>query len=195
MNYDKKRIEKEIVTEARKMGHRAQTGYIYWKYGEYFIIIDTIVIPKNGVMHLTIFIKKYIYDDLFWDIFKTDECKSKQSLRAIGAFSAPSIIAVDEEIPLSCVDSIGVVTVLNNAEKKILDFLKDFDIDRYIADHKDIPYHYVLSTLSYIDNNRIDKAIELSKERIAEGDRGGFIVGDVINGKGYFDYLLKKFNE
>ena len=94
-----KEAERALAVEFKKQGlvygfKTLSSGFLYHKAGEFFFsAIYDAKMSDTGEMNieLTCYAKPYAYDDVFWDITDTQECKSNgDSLRANGAFTCRS---------------------------------------------------------------------------------------------------------
>lgn len=125
-------FENEFINIAKQKGYKARSGTIYKKKGDYFVSLHA----GCSEIKFTYFsmIKRYQSDDIFWDIMNMSSNKKvSDSLKAVGAFSAPSITVFSESID----------------EKQL-------SIDIF---HKIIDKFEILTT-NYIDNNEFIKIIE-----------------------------------
>ena len=186
-----KLLLKQIKTRAVEFGYKVSSYAMFSKIGENFVSID------HGILNSTIFdysitIKKYSYDDIFWDVMNmADNKKAPVSLRAIGAFAAPSITIFADKIPLSDdIDSI-VQTFFDTVVMHVNDFLKNNQVSDFIFSNKNLPHGPLWKCLEYIDRKEIASAIEVAKREIASGDKDG---GFENEGKGFFEWVLYQYS-
>ena len=115
-----------------------------------------------------------------------ENLKKKDTLRAAGAFRAPSILIKKGEYEFfEDVNELSerfvseVKTVINS-------FLGDQDINKYVITHEDLQDNMILKCLAYIDADEQLKAILIAKNELENGNTGRF----VNDGKGFFEWLL-----
>ena len=175
---------KQIKTRASEFGYKVSSYAMFSKIGENFVSID------HGILNSTIFdysitIKKYSYDDIFWDIMNmADNKKAPVSLRAIGAFAAPSITIFADKIPLSDDIDLIVQTFFDTVVIHVNDFLEKNQVNDFVFATEGLYHGSILQCLAYIDRKEIASAIEVAKREIASGDKDG---GFENEGKGFFE--------
>ena len=86
-----KHFVETIRNASKKRGFRVKGYAIYALEGNAFINCDYFVDSQK--MSYRIYIKNYEYDDIFWNVLHmSSNSKQADSLRAVGAFKAPSIL-------------------------------------------------------------------------------------------------------
>ena len=182
---------KQIKTRASEFGYKVSSYAMFSKIGENFVSID------HGILNSTIFdysitIKKYSYDDIFWDVMNmADNKKAPVSLRAIGAFAAPSITIFADKIPLSDdIDSI-VQTFFDTVIIHVNDFLEKNQVNDFVFATESLPRGPLLRCLAYLEQKDIASAVEVAQKEIAAGNRCG---GFENEGKGFFEWVLYQYS-
>lgn len=75
-----------------RRGYKTKTNIIYSVKDNAFIHCDFLVVNSQKLVY-RIYIKNYNYDDIFWKVMQMPtNSKKSNSLRASGAFKAPSIL-------------------------------------------------------------------------------------------------------
>ncbi|MBR4288198.1 MAG: hypothetical protein IKT50_02035 [Clostridia bacterium] len=186
----KKNLEQSIKNQGKKLGFKSKNGFIFSKIGENFVTVTYVIVNFCKLVY-TIELKKFSYDDIFWDILHMpDNKKMPFSLRANGAFSAPSIILSQGEIALSSDVEAIPESFLNMVEEKISFFLSKHEVNSYVLSHKDIPCSSTLMCLAFLDMDNPSAAVKIAQKEIAAGNRlGGF----ENEGKVFFEWILFKF--
>ena len=186
----KKNLEQSIKNQGKKLGFKSKNGFIFSKIGENFVTVTYVIVNFCKLVY-TIELKKFSYDDIFWDILHMpDNKKMPFSLRANGAFSAPSIILSQGEIALSSDVEAIPESFLNMVEEKISFFSNKYEVNSYILSHKDIPCSSTLMCLAFLDMDNPSAAVKIAQKEIAAGNRlGGF----ENEGKVFFEWILFKF--
>lgn len=190
MKFDKiflKELDKKIKEQAKKHGFKRNSGFLYLKNGENFVDIVYTYSDSCRIAY-DLNIKKYSYDDIFWDIINMPENKKEpMSLRARGAFAAPSIIVKDDSIPLSPDMDDVASSFCEKIAYEAADFLNHNDVNEYVLSKNESP---TLKCLAYIDKNEISSAIKIAKDELKRGE-----LGDVQNeGLGFFEWLLRTYD-
>ncbi|RDY32223.1 hypothetical protein [Lachnotalea glycerini] len=179
-------IFKQIKDISIREGFKANSSSIYKVMGDNFVHVDYLIVESKKLV-FRIYVKKYSYDKIFWTILKMDEnLKKKDSLRATGAFRAPSILIKKGEYEyLEDVKELSesfvseVITVINS-------FLVDLDINKYVITHEDLQDNMILKCLAYIDADKQSKAVLIAKKELENENKGRF----ENDGKGFFEWLL-----
>lgn len=129
-------------------------------------------------------VKPYILDDIFWDVFEIPNNKNEpESLRAIGAYVAPSIdiyhikIEINEEdLEKRCEE------FLNSFDKAIEEFLyKTPNIQEFIKElmeKKTYDCNELFLILLDIYEEKYDEAMIIINQELAANRRGGFAAGN-----------------
>lgn len=185
-----KQLLKQIKLIARSKGYRVRSDCLYQVRGDNFIYCDYDTF-KPDKLDFSIHVKKYSYDNIFWDIMDMkDNKKESDSLRADGAFSAPSVEIEADLYELS--EDINSIAnqLLEEVETVTANFLANNDVNLYVLEHENKPYDKIIRCLAYIDMKQYEQAKEIAREAIEAGDIGKYISG----GKGFFEWLLSDSN-
>ena len=84
-----------------RRGYKTKTNIIYSVKDNAFIHCDFLVVNSQKLVY-RIYIKNYNYDDIFWKVMQMPtNSKKSNSLRASGAFKAPSILLKKGEVDLT----------------------------------------------------------------------------------------------
>lgn len=95
-----KHFAEAIRNASKKKGFKVKGCSIYVLEGNAFIHCDYFVDSQK--MFYRIYIKNYEYDDIFWKVLQMpSNSKQADSLRAVGAFKAPSILIEKGEVELT----------------------------------------------------------------------------------------------
>ena len=186
-----KALLKQIKTRAPEFGYKVSRGFMFSKIGEHFVSVPHLII-NSAKLDYHVSIKKYSYDDIFWEVMNmADNKKAPVSLRAYGAFKAPAIIIFSDPIPLSDdIDSI-VQTFLDTVVMHVNDFLRNNKVSDFIFSNENLPHGPLWRCLEYIDRKDIASAVEVAKREIAAGDKDG---GFENEGKGFFEWVLYQYS-
>ncbi len=184
-------LEKQIKEYGKILGYRTLKGYLYSHMDDDFVTVIYKFVNSSRLFYM-IMIKKFSYDDIFWDVINMSDNKDQPiSLRVNGAFTSPSIIIAEGEISLSS-DMCSVAGLLcNTVHTKVMEFRKHHNVNEYVIEHNEIPYSSTLKCLAYIDLCNPVLAVEVAQAAIKEGDvHGGF----ENEGKGFFEWILLRYN-
>lgn len=189
---EREEILKKLKTLFREQGYKGGKELAYRKQGENFICIRYSIVDR---MRLSIMldIKKYTYDEWFWDIMNMrDNRTTGDAFRSIGAFVAPSIIIANLlKEPESFSDDF-----LQNCVEEVNDILEEFliknDINKYVL--KEVDFEdggklldgNLLKCLAYCDLGNVSAAKKIAKEEVQKGRDGGF----ENEGKSFFEWML-----
>lgn len=187
-----KNLLKQIKSRAADLGYKVSSYAMFSKIGENFVSIDHGIL-NSTILDYSVTIKKYSYDDIFWDVINmADNKKAPVSLRAIGAFVAPSITIFADQIPLSNdIDSI-VQTFFDTAIIHVNDFLENNQVNNFVFSTEGLPHGALLRCLAYLDQKDIASAVEVAQKEIAAGDKDG---GFENEGKGFFEWVLYQYSD
>lgn len=167
-----KKINKALKLGCKKRKYQLKNGIIFKKKSDYLVILSGSV--SNKKYNYWIGIKRYLSDDYFWDILNMQSNKTEpESLRVIGAFSAPKIILKFDSLNID-----------EDFEKFINELYDEFDmiIESFIEKNKYIDYvcnHGIASSneiilLYYLEQGDYEKALNIAINQIKLGNRGGF---------------------
>lgn len=182
-----KELEKHIKERAKLIGYKKMNGFLFSRIEDDLISVTYVIVNSTKLVY-TVKIKKFTYDDIFWDTINMPENKKQPiSLRINGAFKAPSIIISIGEITLTT-DVLSVATrFCTTVVNEVTEFRKKSNVNNYVVENTTIPYSSTLKCLAYIDAKRPDLAVEIAKAKIEAGDlRGGF----ENEGKGFFEWII-----
>lgn len=181
-----KELLQVIRSKAKKAGYKLKSNSVYAVKKDCFIYCDFLIVASEKLIY-RVYIKAYSYDDIFWDILHMpDNSKESDSLRACGAFKAPSILIKKGEVELT--DKYDELSdfLIEEFSKNSNEFLNNYDVDDYIVNNRKETDDEILQCLAYIHMNCIDKAKEIAESAICDGDTGRF----ENEGKGFFEWLL-----
>ena len=138
-------------------------------------------------------IKKYTYDEWFWDIMDmSDNRKNGDAFRSIGAFVAPSIwITRYLEEPESFSDRF-LRDCVEKVQIQLENFVTKHDINEYVLSGADLEDGgklldgNLLKCLAYCDLGNLPAAKKIAKEEVQKGRDGGF----ENEGKSFFEWML-----
>lgn len=181
-----KQLMQQIKLHADNKGYNIKSNSLYQLKGDNFIHSDYLIVESKKIIY-RIYIKKYSYDNIFWDTMHMNDNKKKNdSLRAIGAFKAPSVLIKKGEYELS-------EEIVNLANKYIeevevasANFLANNEISMYVLKHENEQDNKILKCLAYLDMKQYVQANEVAREALEVGDRGKF----ENEGNGFFEWLL-----
>lgn len=189
MKFDKnqqKRVIDSIFMAAGENRYKAIGNTIYKVVDNVFVHCDFLVV-NSKILVYRIYIKKYVYDDIFWKILQMpSNSKKGDSLRAKGAFKAPSILLTKGEIELTDKYEEQAKYLVGLVEEYSFSFMIQYDIDKYILDYEGGMDKEVLKCLAYIHMNNIEEAKKIARISIGNGNRGNF----ENEGKEFFEWVL-----
>ena len=181
-----KQLINAIYIYSDRRGYKTKTNTIYRVKDNAFIHCDFLIVNSQKLVY-RIYIKNYNYDDIFWKVMQMPtNSKKNDSLRAIGAFKAPSILLKKGEADLTDKYDEQAEYLLGLVDECSHNFMEKYDIDEYIIDYEDGMDKEVLKCLAYIHMNNIEEAIKIAQDSINNGNRGNYENG----GKDFFDWIL-----
>lgn len=185
-----KEQEKEFIKEIRNItkekGYKIKAQSIFFTQNNAFIVCNFVIVDHKKIVY-RISIKDYAYDDIFWNIMQMpDNSKEPQSLRANGAFKAPSVLLKKGEMEFSNEYLYQAVRLVNLIEHCSNDFLENNNIDDYVIKSNEVMDIEILKCLAYIHMGNVSDAIAYSKNCIDNGEVGRF----ENEGKRFFEWLL-----
>ncbi len=138
-----KELKNRIKDCAKKLGYKSSRGFLFSKNDDNFITVIPVIVDSCKLVY-SIDIKKFSYDDIFWDVINmSDNKKQPVSLRAFGAFAAPSITIYEDEIALSS-DPDSIANLLCDIiAEKTSKFLKEHQVNDYVLSNP-----YLKTTIS-----------------------------------------------
>lgn len=185
-----KQLMQQIKLHADNKGYKIRSNSLYKLKGDNFIHSDYLIVESKKII-FRIYIKKYSYDNIFWDTMHMNDNKKKNnSLRAIGAFKSPSILIKKSEYEL-IEDVVNLANqFIEEVEVASANFLANNEINMYVLNHEEGQDNKILKCLAYLDMKQYAQANEVAKEALRVGDRGRF----ENEGNGFFEWLLSEPN-
>ena len=186
----KKELKKVQRNAAKKFQLKSRDWAYFNKVGDYLVsyMID-IDFPDNE-FRLTIdpYIKPYIFDDIFWEVFDmASNSQEPMSLRAVGAFTVDSLslpyrmVKEDwtmEDLDLEKVES-KILEVLSETHEEVLKLISSFsdfeDFYTYVVENVPNPArHDLMGMLLMIHREQYAEALRMAEGLIAKRKFGGF---------------------
>ena len=186
----KKELKKAQRNAAKKLQLKSRDWAYFNKVGDYLVsyMID-IDFPDNE-FRLTIdpYIKPYIFDDIFWEVFDmASNSQEPMSLRAVGAFTVDSLSLpykmfkeewTKEDIDLEKVET-KVFEVLSETHEEVLKLINSFstfeDFYAYAVENSPNPArHDLMGMLLMIHREQYAEALQMAEDLIAKRKFGGF---------------------
>ena len=186
----KKELNQSVRVAAKRLKLKSRSERFFDKVGDYLVkyMID-INFPDNKFrLIIRPYIKPYIIDDIFWEVFDMESnSQERMSLRAVGAFtvdtfSLPTKIAEEdwtmEDIDLEKVET-KVFEVLSKVHEEVLKLINSFstfeDFYTYVVDNAPIPAHYdLMGMLLMIHREQYADALQMAEGLIANRKLGKF---------------------
>lgn len=188
MKLDKEQ-QKHVVEAIRKAAklkkYKVKSYAIYSVEGNLFIHADFFVDSEK--ISYRIYVKNYEYDDIFWNVMQMpSNSKQSDSLRAVGAFKAPSVLLDKGEIRLDEDYEEQVNYFVNLIFERSHNFLNTHDIDEYVINCTDGLDINILKYIAYIHMGKKSEARMIAEKAIHNGDKGRFS----NEGKYFFEWAL-----
>lgn len=181
-----KQLINAICISADRIGYKTKTNTIYRVNDNAFIHCDFLIVNSQKLVY-RIYIKNYNYDDIFWKVMQmSGNSKKNDSLRASGAFKAPSILLKKGEADLTDRYEEQAEYLVGLVDECSHNFMEQYDIDEYIIDYEDGMDKEILKCLAYIHMNKTEEAIEIAQDSLNNGNRGNY----ENEGKTFFDWIL-----
>lgn len=186
-----KDLQKQFLQEVKLLGRKEGFKYVnfslYKLVADNFIYVDYLIVGSNKMI-FRLYIKRYSYDNFFWNIMNmSDNIKKRDSLRANAAFKAPAVLIKRGEYELSD-DVIGLSqNFINEIVKESNDFILNNEVNNYVFNHAELQDYEILKCLAYLDINDNSKATQVALEMLDSGDNGRF----ENEGKGFFEWLIE----
>lgn len=186
----KKELKKVQRNAAKKLQLKSRDWAYFNKVGDYLVsyMID-INFPDNKFrLIIRPYIKPYIIDDIFWEVFDmASNSQAPMSLRAVGAFTVdtftlPTKIAEEdwtmEDLDLEKVET-KVLEVLSETHEEVLKLISSFsdfeDFYTYVVENAPIPAHYdLMGMLLMIHREQYVEALQTAEGLIAKRQLGKF---------------------
>ena len=180
-----KELINAIYISSNGREYKAKTNSIYRVIDKAFIHCDFLIVNSQKLVY-RIYIKNYDYDDIFWNIMQMSSNSQKSdSLRAIGAFKAPSVLLKKGEVDLTEKYEEQAKYLVGLVDECSHNFMEKYDIDEYVIVYEDGMDKEVLKCLAYIHMNNIEQAVKIAENSINDGDRGNYVNG----GKAFFEWV------
>lgn len=181
-----KQLMDAIRKSTKEKGFKICSNSIYRKIGDAFVFCNFLFVESRKLVY-RILIKNYEYDDIFWEIMNMPEnSKEPCSLRAVGAFAAPSVTIKKGEAELTEDFKAQAEFLVSLVDECSDSFLKHNDIDEYVINCSDILDINILKCLAYLHMNKKDEARMIAEKALSEGDKGRFSSG----GKYFFEWAI-----
>ena len=193
--YIKQQFEKEFKKEMKGRGYKFRNGCAFKRIDQdNFVYGGHIFVPmdETGNFAFDWNIKKYSYDDIFWEIINMEKNSNEpDSLRAIGAFKASGIRILDMKVKLEDNVEAFIKDLIVQIEEATETFLNETSVNEYVISHEGFFDEKILKVLAYIDMEMKDKALELAEKEVSNGNTGRF----ENEGKGFFEWTCKKLGK
>ena len=189
MKLDKSQ-QKQLIGAIRlysdERGYKMKTNTIYKVNEDAFIHCDFLIVNSQKLVY-RVYIKNYDYDDIFWKIMQmSDNSKKNDSLRACGAFKAPSILVEKGEVHFTDKYEEQAEWLVKLVDECSHNFMKKHDIDEYIIECENGMDKEVLKSLAYIHMNNVESARKVAQDSLNSGNKGNYENG----GKAFFEWML-----
>lgn len=189
MKLDKNQ-QKELVNiiraYAKKNGYKTRSNSIYCIKENAFVHCDYLIINSEKIIY-RIYVKEYEYDNIFWEVMQMKEnANQNNSLRACGAFKAPSILLKKGEIELTYNYEHQAEDFVKLIDECSCDFIKKYDIDEYIINNDVGIDNEILKCLALFHLNKNEEALRIAKDSIDNGNKGNY----ENEGKAFFEWVL-----
>ena len=181
----KKKLINAIYISSNDREYKKSQNTIYKVIDKAFIHCDFLIVNSQKLIY-RIYIKNYDYDDIFWEIMQmSSNSKKSDSLRAVGAFKAPSVLLKKGEVDLTEKYEEQAEYLVGLVDECSHNFMEKYDIDEYVIVYEDGMDKEVLKCLAYIHMNNIEQAVKIAENSINDGDRGNYVNG----GKAFFEWV------
>lgn len=179
-----KGVEYAIKQAVKQVEFKVVSNCIYKKLSEYFLKAVYLVrfIDNQYKLILRFNIKLYNYDNIFWEAFDMkDNCSARESLRANGAFTAPSLQWDEKTYTIS--DLSEVEEVCNKAVNDFSTESKNFiekissehgDFDLFVLKQSGIMDEMLLKMLANINMKKYADAASIAESELKQGRGGRF---------------------
>ena len=182
----KKELRNLIVAYAKKLGYKARQNTIFRVKDAAMVYCDFLVVDSKKLIY-RVNIKNYDYDDIFWKIMQMpSNSKEPDSLRAVGAFQAPTITVKTGQMELTDQYEEQAKVLVELVEESSNRFMEQYDIDEYAINCQGEMYINVLKYLAYVHMNKKSEARRIAEEALRNGDVNNF----ENEGKTFFEWAL-----
>ena len=180
-----KKLINAIYISSNGREYKTKKNTIYRVVDKAFIHCDFLIVNSQKLVY-RIYIKNYDYDDIFWEIMQmSSNSKKNDSLRAIGAFKAPSVLLKKGEVDLTEKYEEQADYLVGLVDECSHNFMEKYDIDEYVIVYEDGVDKEVLKCLAFIHMNNIEQAVKIAENSINDGNRGNYVNG----GKAFFEWI------
>lgn len=180
-----KKLINAIYISSNGREYKTKKNTIYRVIDKAFIHCDFLIVNSQKLVY-RIYIKNYDYDDIFWEIMQmSSNSKKNDSLRAIGAFKAPSVLLKKGEVDLTEKYEEQAEYLVGLVDECSHNFMEKYDIDEYVIVYEDGVDKEVLKCLAFIHMNNIEQAVKIAENSINDGNRGNYVNG----GKAFFEWI------
>lgn len=180
-----KKLINAIYISSNGREYKTKKNTIYRVIDKAFIHCDFLIVNSQKLVY-RIYIKNYDYDDIFWEIMQmSSNSKKNDSLRAIGAFKAPSVLLKKGEVDLTEKYEEQAEYLVGLVDECSHNFMEKYDIDEYVIVYEDGMDKEVLKCLAYVHMNNIEQAVKIAANSINDGNRGNYVNG----GKAFFEWI------
>lgn len=206
MNITRKELDKSIKIATKKImkkyGYKMRGNVLYKEDKNYFISIFLGATGiHNNLINVRGTIKPYIFDNLFWEIFKMSEnTKEPVSLRANGAFSVKGLQVYNQNKEVEDYDDVSeiVLCLLSECDRKMDEILNkvENDLKKFIDYSKKVEtpglYKTALAEMLFeIKEMNYQKAI-----KIAQYEMVNHRYGNMENeGKDIYEHIIEYCNQ
>ena len=186
----KKELNQSVRAAAKRLKLKSRSERFFDKVGDYLVkyMID-INFPDNKFrLIIRSYIKPYIIDDIFWEVFDmASNSQAPMSLRAVGAFTVdtftlPTKIAEEnwtmEDLDLEKVET-KVFEVLSETHEEVSKLINSFstfeDFYTFVVENASNPAHHdLMGILLMIHREQYAEALQMAEGLIAKRDFGDF---------------------
>lgn len=181
-----KQLVNMIYIYSNKRGYKKRSNTIYRIKSDAFIHCDFLIVNSQKLVY-RVYIKNYSYDDIFWNVMQmSSNSRNSDSLRAVGAFKAPSILLKKGELELIDKYENQADNFVRMVDESSANFMEQHDIDEYAIYNADGMNADILEYLAYVHMGEVDKAKSIAMNAIENGNTGNF----VKEGKAFFEWAL-----
>lgn len=181
-----KRIDKTVTQTmkqtAKRLACKVISFYIYEIIEQYFAVgfYYTTVVDRKTILTFRMDIKPYNYDDIFWEVFDIkDNSKQSDSLRATGAFTAPSVQIKENKYIISEITSIESICIeaMNDFKNESREFVKMISLeyenfDLFVLDQSSKLNYTLFDMLANISLQRYEDAERIAQAELDQGNGG-----------------------
>ena len=194
-----KDINKLIKLSAKRYAYKPISNSLYQKIDGFFA--HSIYFGKYTECGLTLVvwncIKTYQADNLFWTLLDMkSNIEQKDSLRANGAFVAPSLRISESTFEISETTNLEEMShkITSIISQEHNNFVQSFSgstqaYNRYLLEETGYLREGLIKMLANIELQDYEAAKKMAQEEITKGNRGGY----QNNGKDIYQYILEAY--